>query len=142
MTLKALQATSISRNGVGAFILQCKRLDFHYCDWAGSSQGMNLFLQHNLARFAASHPSIEIHVSPRPHRHPVIRGHFINGTQHSICVRNLEKGQVLQKAEILRDMSGEKARRVKGGRAVGSLNEGTRGVWSPFHGAKAPSFQG
>lgn len=29
-----------AQNGVGAFILQCKRLDFHYCDWAGSSKGM------------------------------------------------------------------------------------------------------
>ncbi len=28
------------QNGVGAFILQCKKLDFHYCDWAGSSKGM------------------------------------------------------------------------------------------------------
>lgn len=102
----------------------------------------SLFLQHNLPLFAASHPSIEIHVSPRPHKHPVIRGHFMNGTQHSICVRNLTKENVLKKAEILRDMSGEKARKVKGGRAVASLNESTRGIWSPFHGAKAPSFQG
>lgn len=28
------------QNGVGAFILPCKRMDFHYCDWAGSSRGM------------------------------------------------------------------------------------------------------
>ena len=28
------------QNGVGAFIRQCRRLDFHYCDWAGSSKGM------------------------------------------------------------------------------------------------------
>lgn len=28
------------QNGVGSFILQCKKLDFHYCDWAGSSKGM------------------------------------------------------------------------------------------------------
>lgn len=28
------------QNGVGAFILQCKKMDFHYCDWAGSSKGM------------------------------------------------------------------------------------------------------
>jgi len=28
------------QNGVGAFILQCKKLDIHYCDWAGSSKGM------------------------------------------------------------------------------------------------------
>ncbi|KAI4243607.1 MAG: hypothetical protein L6R40_003431 [Gallowayella cf. fulva] len=142
MTLKAIQKTSTSQNGIGAFILQCKRLDFHYCDWAGSSRGMNIFLQERLPKFAASHPSIEIHVSPRPHRHPVIRGHFINGTQHSICVRNLQTLEILQKVEILRDMSGEKARRVRGGKVVGSLNEGTRGVWSPFHGARAPSFEG
>ncbi|KAI4173887.1 MAG: hypothetical protein LQ343_002655 [Gyalolechia ehrenbergii] len=142
MPVAALQRTSVGRNGVGAFILQCKRLDFHYCDWAGSSKGMNLFLQHHLPRFAASHPSIEIHVSPRPSKHPVIRGHYINGTQHTICVRNLEKDQIVKKAEILRDMSGEKARRVKGGRMVGSLNESTRGIWSPFHGAKGPSFEG
>ena len=43
--------------------------------------------------------------------------------------------QVLKKAELLRDASGEKLRRVKGGRAVGSLNEGVRGIWSPMQGA-------
>ena len=51
-----------------------------------------------------------------------------------ICVRNLEKEQILQKAEMLRDANGEKVRRVKGGRVVGSLNEGVRGIWDPFHG--------
>ena len=29
-----------AQNGVGAFILQCKKMDLHYCDWAGSSRGM------------------------------------------------------------------------------------------------------
>ena len=33
-----------TQNGVGAFILPCKRLSFHYCDWAGSSKGMNAYL--------------------------------------------------------------------------------------------------
>jgi large subunit ribosomal protein L43 len=28
------------QNGVGAFVLQCKQMNFHYCDWAGSSKGM------------------------------------------------------------------------------------------------------
>ena len=49
-------------------------------------------------------------------------------------MRNLEKEQILQKAELLRDASGEKVRRVKGGKVVGSLTEGVRGVWDPFHG--------
>ncbi len=51
-----------------------------------------------------------------------------------ICVRNIEKEQILKKAELLRDANGEKLRRVKGGRVVGSLNEGVRGIWDPFHG--------
>lgn len=33
-------ANDLLQNGVGAFILQCKRLDFHYSDWAGSSTGL------------------------------------------------------------------------------------------------------
>lgn len=51
-----------------------------------------------------------------------------------ICVRNLEAGQVLKKVELLRDASGEKLKRMKGGRMVTSLNQGVRGIWDPFHG--------
>ena len=49
-------------------------------------------------------------------------------------MRNLQKEQILKKVEILRDAGGEKVRRVKGGRVVGSGNEGVRGVWDPYHG--------
>lgn len=125
------------QNGVGSFILQCKSLSFHYCDWSGSSRGMNTFLSANLSAFASDplNKSIEIHVSPRPNHHPVIKASYINGREKAICVRNLEALQVLRKVELLRDASGEKARRVKGGRVVGSLNPSVRGIWSPFHGA-------
>lgn len=96
------------------------------------------FLRQLLGPFAAQHPQIEIHVSPRPSRHPVIRGTYINGREKAICVKNLEREQVLEKAELLRDTSGEKVRRVKGGRVVTSVNESVRGIWSPMHGAKSP----
>ena len=79
-------------------------------------------------------------VSPRPNKHPVIKGTYINGREKAICVRNLEKEQVLKKAELLRDASGEKLKKVKGGRVVTSFNEGVRGIWSPMHGAKPPMF--
>ncbi len=36
------------QNGVSTFILPCKRLDFHYCDWAGSSRGMKSVLSTTL----------------------------------------------------------------------------------------------
>ncbi|KAK2741289.1 39S ribosomal protein L51, mitochondrial [Onygenales sp. PD_40] len=132
MPIQGVRAVTTSRNGVGAFILQCKRLDFHYCDWAGSSRGMNAFLKHTLPAFAAANPQIEIHISPRPKKHPVIRGHYINGREKAICVRNLEKEQVLAKATLLKEASGERLKRVK--KPVSSVTESVRGIWSPYHG--------
>lgn len=69
-----------------------------------------------------------------------------------ICVKNLTKEQILKKVEMLRDASGEKARRRlkmgvvthsgpggggmggAGGVGIGAGDRGSvRGVWSPFH---------
>lgn len=91
-----------------------------------------MFLRNNLAKFAASNPQIEITVSPRPSKHPVIKGHYINGREKAICVKNLTNEQVLQKAELLRDANGEKLKKVT--KPVKSINESVRGVWSPYHG--------
>ncbi|EFW19523.1 39S ribosomal protein L51, mitochondrial [Coccidioides posadasii str. Silveira] len=132
MPIQGVKALATGRNGVGAFILQCKRLDFHYCDWAGSSKGMNSFLRHALPKFAAENPQIEIRISPRPHKHPIIKGHYINGREKAICVRNLEKDQILQKATLLKEASGEKLKRVRN--PVSSTNESVRGIWDPYHG--------
>ncbi|RFU26499.1 hypothetical protein B7463_g9837, partial [Scytalidium lignicola] len=131
MAVTAIRKVAVSQNGVGAFILQCKRLDFHYCDWAGSSKGMNSFIRNVLPKFAAVNPQIEITVSPRPRKHPVIKGHYINGREKAICVRNLQPQQILQKAELLRDANGEKLKRVT--KPVKSINDSVRGVWSPYH---------
>ena len=140
-----------AQNGVAAFILPLKRLDFHYCDWAGSSRGMKYVLFHSmplslaipvltipsaflrtlLPRFVSQHPSVETTVSPRPHAHPIIRATYINGREKVICVRNLEPREVMKKAELLRDAGGEKLRRVTG--VVESQNQSVRGVWSGLH---------
>lgn len=55
----------------------------------------------------------------------------MNGREKAVCVRNLEKDQVLQKANLLRSASGEKLKRVT--KPVRSLNESVRGIWDPFH---------
>ena len=47
-------------------------------------------------------------------------------------MRNLEPLQILKKAELLRDASGEKLKRVT--KPVQSINDSVRGVWSPYHG--------
>lgn len=92
---------------------------------------MNAFIKNSLPSFARANPQIEITVSPRPRKHPVVRGHYINGKERSVCVRNLEKEQILEKTEFLRDASGEKNKRTN--KKVMSLNESVRGIWSPFH---------
>ncbi|KAL2838817.1 mitochondrial ribosomal protein L43 [Aspergillus pseudoustus] len=132
MPVQGIRSVTSARNGVGAFILQCKRLDFHYCDWAGSSRGMVSFLKHQLNAFAKQNPQIEIRVSPRPHKHPVIKGHYINGREKAVCVRNLEPEQIFQKVNLLKQNSGEKNKRTK--KPVTSINDSVRGIWSPYHG--------
>ena len=95
---------------------------------------MNSFIKSSLPTFAKRNPQVEITASPRPNKHPVIIGHYINGKTKAICVRNLDNEGVRQKAELLRNANGEKLRRVT--KPVTSLNESVRGIWSPFHGAK------
>lgn len=90
------------------------------------------FIKSQLPKFAAAHPHIEITVSPRPNKHPVIVGHYVNGRDKAVCVRNLAPLAVLKKAEMIRDATGEKVRRRR--KAVVSINESVRGVWSPYHG--------
>ncbi|KAK3191060.1 39S ribosomal protein L51, mitochondrial [Lecanicillium sp. MT-2017a] len=132
MTVKAIRAVSKGQNGLGAFVLQCKKVDLHYCDWAGSSKGMNGFIKSLLPKFAANNPQVEIAVSPRPGKHPVAIGHYINGRTKPICVRNLTPYEILQKVELLRDASGDKLRRTN--KSVWSGKPSVRGIWSPYHG--------
>lgn len=90
------------------------------------------FITHNLPLFAKQNPQIEFTVSPRPNKHPVVLGHYLNGRHKAICVRNLEKEQILQKVELLRNANGEKLKKVK--KPVISSQESVRGVWSGMHG--------
>ncbi|KAJ5243019.1 54S ribosomal protein L51 [Penicillium citrinum] len=112
MPVKGLKTITSARNGVGAFILQCKRLDFHYCNFGGSSRGMLNFLTKDLAAFAREHPQIEIRVSPDQRSTPLSR------VITSMASRRLSVG--------------EKLKRTK--KPVTSLNESVRGIWSPYHG--------
>jgi large subunit ribosomal protein L43 len=97
--------------------------------WCANYSG---FIKSLLPKFAAANPAVEFAVSPRPGRHPVIIGHYINGRTKPICVRNLSPMEILRKAELLRDASGEKL--VKANKAVRSTKPSVRGVWSPYHG--------
>ncbi|CAG8595712.1 5154_t:CDS:2 [Paraglomus brasilianum] len=123
---------AVARNGVGAYIFQCRKMVFHYCERSGSSQGMIEYLKNGLVQFARKNPQIEIVVKPRPSKHPVIRGIYLNGNDKVICVRNLDTATIAEKVHQIRDSSGKKAdKRFK--KPVLSTTESVRGIWSPFH---------
>jgi large subunit ribosomal protein L43 len=132
--LKASTDPTCEQNGVGAFILQCKRLDFHYCDWWASSKGMNLFIKKKLPDFAKQNPDIEINISPVPRTHPSIVAHYVNGRTDSICARKLDPTQIMVKALALRNSDGKKEKRVR--KPVESYNDNVRGIWSGLHSGK------
>ncbi|EXJ84078.1 hypothetical protein A1O3_04745 [Capronia epimyces CBS 606.96] len=134
MVVQGVKTVSKAQNGLGAFILQCKRIDFHYCDWAGSSRGMKSFLTSPLlAQFTSRYPGVEFRVSPRPNKHPILKAYYINGREKAVCVRNLEREQILKKADFLVANSGKKNELIRG-KTVVSQNENVRGIWSPMHG--------
>ncbi|KAL2289172.1 hypothetical protein FJTKL_02964 [Diaporthe vaccinii] len=90
------------------------------------------FIKSLLPRFAAAHPEIEVIVSPRPTKHPIVSAHYINGNTRAVCVKNLHANQIQQKVELLRDSTGERNKRYS--KPVKSINESVRGIWSPYHG--------
>ena len=90
------------------------------------------FIKSLLPKFAAANPQVEFSVSPRPGKHPVVIGHYINGRTKPVCVRNLSPFEILQKVELLRDASGDKLRKTN--KPVLSTKPSVRGVWSPYHG--------
>ncbi|KAF9162507.1 39S ribosomal protein L51, mitochondrial [Actinomortierella ambigua] len=121
----------VLKNGVGAFVPQCRRIVFHYCERSGSSRGMIDFLKKDLASFAKSNPHIEVIVTPRPSKHPVIRGLYLNGKDKVVCVRNLESQDIASKLALLKESAGNRMKTFK--KPVISTTESVRGIWSPFH---------
>lgn len=53
-------------------------------------------------------------------------------------MRNLDPLQILKKAELLKNSSGAKLKKVKW--PVFSMNTSVRGIWSPFHRQNVTSF--
>ncbi|ORX57505.1 hypothetical protein DM01DRAFT_1319439 [Hesseltinella vesiculosa] len=119
-------------NGAGAFVLQCRKLVFNYCEHWGSSSGMVNYIKKDLVKFAAENPQIEIVVQQRKAHHPIIRGYYLNGRDKVICTRNMQANEIGNKVRLLQSSSGEKLK-LLAKKPVISTNESVRGIWSPFH---------
>ena len=150
--ISVLQQVSKARNGVGAFVLPCKRITMTYCNFGGSSAGMRDFLRMRLAKFAQQHPGVEIRVLEKPGKHPVITGEYAtpnaamnagslkngNATKQ-ICVRKWNIDVIENKLNILLNSSGKKLSKPK--HTVVSENPSVRGIWSPFYVDPAHRFK-
>ncbi|KAL0081476.1 thioredoxin-like protein [Phycomyces blakesleeanus] len=128
----AKKAIPRTNNGAGAFVLQCRKMVFNYCEHWGSNKGMVEYIKKDLVKFAQENPQVEIVVQPRPGRHPIVRGLYLNGRDKVICTRNLNTAEIANKVALLRDSSGEKLK-LLAKKPVISTTESVRGIWSPFH---------
>jgi large subunit ribosomal protein L43 len=130
MPIKPIARLPVIQNGVGAFVLHCKRIVLQFDKTGGSSQGLRDFLKLRLDRYAQSNPKIEFRIVQKS-GHPVIKGEYANGREKAICIRNLNVDVVQNKLNLLKDSSGEQLR--KRNSKVESINESVRGIWSPLH---------
>ncbi|KAH3671767.1 hypothetical protein WICMUC_004578 [Wickerhamomyces mucosus] len=130
MPIKPIPLLPKFQNGLGSFILQCKKITLQVDKAGGSSEGLRQFLKLRLNNYAISNPKIEFRIVEK-HGHPIIKGHYINGREKAICIRNLNVDNVENKLNLLKESSGEQLR--KRTNKVESINQSIRGIWSPLH---------
>ena len=53
--------------------------------------------------FAKANPQIEIAVSPRPNRHPFVRGWYVRDPWKTLSLKNLSAEQVVERIGFLRN---------------------------------------
>ncbi|ODV64450.1 mitochondrial 54S ribosomal protein mL43 [Ascoidea rubescens DSM 1968] len=136
MPVKPLSATSLSMNGLGTFMLPCKKIVLQYCNWNGSAEGMRQFILNELKDYAASNPKIEFNIIKKT-GHPVVKGYYPYNQVKSICVRNLKPFEIKRKLDLIKNNSSAQLTSYKNN--VTSKNKNPRGIWSPFH--VAPSLR-
>lgn len=130
MPIKPVPKLPVLQNGIGAFVLACKRITLQFDQAGGSSQGLRDFLRLRLDKYASQNSKIEFRVVQKA-GHPVIKGYYSNGKDKAVCVRNLNVDNVQNKLNLLREASGEAIR--KRNSKVESINDSVRGLWSPLH---------
>lgn len=137
--LNVLSQVSRARNGVGAFVVPCKRVTLTYCNFGGSSEGMRTFLRQKLQTVASANPGVEFKVVHKPGSHPVISGEYTSGAAKQICVRKWNADVIQNKLAVVLNSNGARARKPQN--SVESQNESVRGVWSPFYVDPAHRFK-
>jgi large subunit ribosomal protein L43 len=67
---------SAPSNGHTAFIPQCRKLVFEYCDRWPSSANARTYLVNHLEELARANPHVEVVVKQRNQKQPIVRGFY------------------------------------------------------------------
>ncbi|TFK57598.1 hypothetical protein OE88DRAFT_151897 [Heliocybe sulcata] len=126
------QLASRPANGHTAFIPQCRKLVFRYCEKWPSSSRTRTYLQNHLEEMARANPHVEIVIQQQNQKEPIVRGFYLNGRDKVISLKESEVTQIQQKVQLLLDSSGAKIKPLKR-RVIESTMESARGIWSGLH---------
>lgn len=131
MPVKAIPKVSTSRNGLGAFVRPCNRIQIQYCNWGGSSSGVRELLSSGkLNTLAGEKPDIFFEVVKKAGP-PKITFHYAHNKVREVEAKNMDVKLVTRAIDELSQASGNKL--FKWNHKVISENESVRGIWSPLH---------
>ena len=84
-------------------VWQLRSLMLQFCNHGGSSRGVRQFAEQMLVPFATANPQIQIAVSNKSGRHPLVTGFYVNDPAKTLSLKGLSAKQVLQRIQTLRD---------------------------------------
>ncbi|TRM62392.1 thioredoxin-like protein [Schizophyllum amplum] len=119
-------------NGHTTFLPQIRKMVFEFCEKWPTSTNTRTYLVKHLEELAHKNPHVEIVVTPRNHKQPIVRGFYVNGRNKVIELRDMEVNGIEKKVQLLLDSSGAKIVPLKR-RTVESMTESARGIWSGLH---------
>ncbi|KAF8320049.1 hypothetical protein DL93DRAFT_1929601 [Clavulina sp. PMI_390] len=126
------QLRSKPTNGHVAFVPQIRKLVLEFCERWPTSEPLRNVLREGAETIARENPHVEVVVKKRMYKEPLVRGFYLNGRSKEICLKGLDRSEVMQRIQLLLDSSGAKIKPVKG-HPVQSSNASVRGVWSGMH---------
>ncbi|KAF9535752.1 thioredoxin-like protein [Crepidotus variabilis] len=126
------QLRSRPANGHVAYLPQIRKLVFEFCDKWPSSANTRTYILNHIQDVAKENPHVEVVVKQRNQKEPIVRGFYVNNRDKVIPLNSLEVNGIQKKVQLLLDSSGAKIVPLKR-RAVESMTESTRGIWSGMH---------
>jgi len=119
-------------NGYVSFVPQIRKLVFEFCERWPTSEPLRNVLKEGAETIAHENPHVEVVIRKRMFKEPLIRGFYLNNRTKEICLKGLNRREVIDKIQLLLDSSGAKIKPIKG-HPVQSTTPSVRGVWSGMH---------